>query len=145
MAASLALKLFIILICLNLSTQVTLYKWINHTHKNIVSKDPVGLIIDVLISRRYGLIYPINYHRIILRRSNYESNFKVSCAISKSTKHGYTSIIPQTKPFKTDLTICVYISSNQGPDNNERNTCGSAKQPSRYVSSCLNTLNTNNV
>ena len=77
-------------------------------HKNIVFKDPVGLMVDGLVSKRYGLIFPINY-RIILRRSNYESNFKVLHTVSKSTKHGYTSLILPTKPFKTDLTnVLIY-------------------------------------
>jgi hypothetical protein len=114
-------------------------------HKNIVFKDPVGLIVDGLVSKRYGLIFPINYHRIILRRTNYKSNFGVSRMVSKSTKHGYTSLILATKPFKTDLTVCVDISSNPGPDNNERNTYKSAKQSSKSTSLCLNADNTNNV
>jgi hypothetical protein len=56
MAASLAPKLFIVLIFLNLLTQVTLFKRVIYTHKNIVFKDPVGLIVDGLVSKRYGLI-----------------------------------------------------------------------------------------
>ncbi len=107
----LSLKALIVLIFLNLLTQVTFVKRVIYTHKNIVFKDPVGLIVDGLVSKRYGLIFPINYHRIILRRSNYESNFGVSRTVSKSTKHGYTSLILPTKPFKTDLTICIDISS----------------------------------
>jgi hypothetical protein len=101
--------------------------------------------VDGLYSRRYALILPINYHRMILKRSNYESNLKVSRMVSKSTKHGYTSLMLPTKPFKTDLTICVDIFTNPGPDNSERNTCRSAKQFSKCASSCLNAVNTNNV
>ncbi len=91
MAASLASKLIIVLIFLNLLTQVTFVKRVVYMHKNIVFKDPVGLIVDGLVSKRYGLIFPINYHHIILRRSNYKSNFGVSLTVSKSTKHGYTT------------------------------------------------------
>jgi hypothetical protein len=47
-----------------------LFKRVIYTHENIVFKDPVGLIVDGLFSRRYGFIFPINYHRIILRQSN---------------------------------------------------------------------------
>jgi hypothetical protein len=68
MAASLAPKLFIVLIFLNLLTQVTLFKRVIYTHKDIVFKDPVGLIVDGLVSRRYVIIFPINYHRIIFSR-----------------------------------------------------------------------------
>ncbi len=141
----LLISLIIVLIFLNLLTQVTFVKRVIYTHKNIVFKDPVGLIVDGLVSKRYGLIFPINYHHIILRRSNYESNFGVLRTVSKSTKHGYTSLILPTKPFKTDLTICVDISSNPGPDNNERNTYKSAKQSLKSTSLCLNADNTNNV
>ena len=39
----------------------------------------------------------------------------VSQAITKSSKHGSTNLVLPKKPFKTDLTICVDISSNRGP------------------------------
>ena len=124
MAASLALKLFIVSIFLTLLTRVTLYKRAIYTHKSVVFMDPVVLIVDGSVSTKYGLIFPLNYHRIMLGRSCYDSNFKVSRAVSKSTKHGYTCLIIPTKPFKTDLTICVDVSPNPGPDNSKRNTCG---------------------
>ena len=92
MAASLALKLFIVSIFLNLLTRVTLYKRAIYTHKSVVFMDPVGLIVDGSVSTKYGLIFPLNYHRIMLGRSYYDSNFKVSRAVSKSTKHGYTCL-----------------------------------------------------
>ena len=92
-----------------------------------------------------ALFSPLNYHRIMLGRSYYESNFKVLCAVIKSTKPGYACLIIPTKPFKTDLTICVDVSSNPGPDNSKRNTCGPTKLSSKCVSSCLNTVDTCNV
>ena len=125
MAASLALKLSIVLIFLNLLTRVTLYKQAIYTYKSVVFMDPVRLIVDGSVSTKFGLMFPFNYHRITLGRTYYDSKFKVSRAVSKSTKHGYTCLIIPTKPFKTDLTICVDVSSNPGPDISERNACGS--------------------
>ena len=107
--------------------------------------DPVGLIVDGSVSTKYGLIFPLNYHRIMLGRAYYDSIFKVSRAVSKSTKHGYTCLIIPTKPFKTDLTICVDVSPNPGLENSKRNTCGPTKLSSKCVSSCLNTVDTCNV
>lgn len=85
-----------------------------NTPKNVAFTDPNGYLVDGLVLRRYCLILPINF-RIILSRSNYESNFKISRTVSKYSKHGSTSLALPTKPFKMDLTICVNICPNPGP------------------------------
>ena len=144
MPASIAPKLLIILLFLNLLTQVIVSKLDINTPKNVILKDLDRLIVDGLVLRKYGLILPISY-RIILSRSSYESFLKISRAVNKSSKHGFTSLILPTKPLKIDLTICVDISSNPGPDNCERNTCESHKPSSKNPLSCLNDANVNKV
>ena len=146
MAASLALKFFIVSTFLNLLTRVTLYIQTGNLYAQECSvHESCWIDRGWSVSTKYGLILLINYHRIMLGRSYYESNFKSSRAVSKSTKHGYTCLILPTKPFKTDLTICVDVSPNTGPDNSKRNTCDSTKLSSKCVSSCLNTIDTCNV
>ena len=42
--------------------------------------------------------------------------FKVSLPVTKGTKHGLISLILRSRPFKVDLSVCVDVSVNPGPD-----------------------------
>jgi hypothetical protein len=110
-----------------------LFKRVIYSHENIVFKDPAGLIVHGwFIFKEIRLHFPdhLSPHNFeVIKLINFESNLKVSRTVSKSTKHGYASLILPTKPFKTDLTICVDISSNPGPDNSEKNTCSQPSNP----------------
>ena len=147
MAASLALKFFIVSTFLNLLTRVTLYIQTGNLYAQECSVhescwiDRGWLSFNEIWPYFADQLLPHNVGPIIY----YESNFKSSRAVSKSTKHGYTCLTLPTKPFKTDLTICVDVSPNTGPDNSKRNTCDSTKLSSKCVSSCLSKIDTCNV
>ena len=95
-------------------TQVPVFKVRLGLPKNVNWKDPHGLLMDGPLSRKYEHFSPARY-RVFISQSNLESKYIVSQAITKSSKHGSTNLELPKKPFKTDLTICVDISSNPGP------------------------------
>ena len=45
-----------------------------------------------------------------------QSNFQITSAVNKSTKHGSICLVLPSKHFEVDLTICVDVSSNPGPE-----------------------------
>ena len=71
-----------------------------------LSKD--GTISGVYSEFAFG--YRVNIERVML-----ESKFKIPFAVAKQTKHGPIILVLSTKPFKMDLTVCVDVSSNPGP------------------------------
>ena len=72
-----------------------------------------GLAKDGTISGIYSE-FAFGY-RVSIQRVMLESKFKIPFAVAKQTKHGHISLVLSTKPFKTDLTVCVDVSSNPGP------------------------------
>ena len=116
MAANLIFALLVFLMFFNPVTQVPRFKAVLGLPKNVICRESNGLFTDGSFSRKYELFFPVRY-RVFISRSNHESKYITSMAITKSTKHGSTNLVLPMKPFKTDLTICVDISSNPGPRN----------------------------
>lgn len=84
------------------------------TVRSTIYLDCYGLEMDGLPRNNYGLIALCDH--VVVKRSYYESKFKASFAIYKVSKRGYTCILLPSMPFKIDLTICVDVSSNPGPE-----------------------------
>ena len=77
-------------------------------------KDFCGLEKDGLVDgnfRNVHFVYHLNFHRTVLGRT-----FKVSRPVTKGTKHGLICLILCSRPFKVDLSVCVDVSVNPGPD-----------------------------
>ena len=75
---------------------------------------PAGLEKDGLVDgnfRNVHFVYHLNFRRTVLGRT-----FKVSRPVTKGTKHGLICLILCSRPFKVDLSVCVDVSVNPGPD-----------------------------
>ena len=117
MAASTNLKLSTFLMLFYLLCQFTMSTPFNNKYKDHTFGDSAGLLADGSFLVRYRLIsLPLVTCRIIIYRKNLQSKFKVSYMVKKAIKHGSTAHILLVKPFIMDLTVCVDISPNPGPD-----------------------------
>ena len=81
--------------------------------KTVIFVNADGLAKDGTISGVYSE-FAIRYH-VNIQRVMLESKFKIPFAVAKQTKHGPISLVLSMKHFKTDLTVCVDVSSNPGP------------------------------
>jgi hypothetical protein len=121
MAANLAFKLVTYLIILNFSNQFLAFRLFTSIIESNIYKDSYRLNVDGSFS-----IYEWTFfsQHVNIHRTKYDSKFKVPFAVNKPTKHGSICLALPSKPFKVDLTICVDVSPNPGPETSKRNNFG---------------------
>ncbi len=105
------------LIILNFSNQFLAFRLSRVIIKGNIYKDCYGLNAHGSISKIYeSLFFGQNVN--ILRRK-YESKYIVPFAVNKQSKRGSICLILPSKPVKVDLTICVDVSPNPGPESSK--------------------------
>ena len=84
----------------------------------------------------------LNIH---IHRAKSLSKLQVPMAINRYTKHGRTCLILPWNEFHADLTICMHISPNSGPesftpkrDNNDRDSSNRSSRSQRINIAHLN-------
>jgi hypothetical protein len=63
-------------------------------------------------NRQFGYVS----HNVICRRSQLYSKFKIKFALVKQSKRGSTCLALPSKPFVMDLTMCMDVALNPGPE-----------------------------
>jgi hypothetical protein len=121
MAANLAFKLVTYLIILNFSNQFLAFRLFTSIVESNIYKDSYRLNVDGSFS-----IYEWTFfsQHVNIHRTKYDSKFKVPFTVNKPTKHGSICLALPSKSFKVDLTICVDVSPNPGPETSKRNNFG---------------------
>ena len=121
-AASFKLRFSFILIIFHLSDQFVATTPISYKYKIESCKDFAGLLEDGILLRIYWHSWVLNCQLQISRRS-LQSTFNINHTANKTTKHGTITLILPVKPFIMDLTICMDISSNLGPNIDQNKSC----------------------
>ena len=83
-------------------------------NKLVVITDSYGLDTDGLDFNRYHNII-FSYH-VTMQCFKLGKRFNLSFPITKQTKRGVTCLLLCSRPFKVDMTTCVNVSANPGPD-----------------------------
>ena len=107
---------------------------------SVSGMDLDGLTVDGVT---VGIYRDITFRcRVNVQRVAFEAMYKVSFAVAKETKHGSVVLTLCAKPYKQDLTECVDVSPNPGPQSvNGNNPFGKThlvrKQLDEHSSTCL--------
>ena len=81
------------------------------TYKDVTVLGFYGLCMD---GQRFCFFMPIRSTKICCRKI--ASRYEVSSAIVTSTNHGQICLTFPSKLFEVDLTVCMDISPNPGPE-----------------------------
>ena len=114
MAACLYIKLCIYFMIFDYLKFISIPKRVYNEDKLAVITDSYGLDTEGLDFNRYHNI--IFLYRVRMQRFKLGKIFNPSFPITKQTKRGVTCLLLCSRPFKVDLTTCVDVSTNPGPD-----------------------------
>ena len=114
MAACLYIKLCVYFMIFSYLKFISIPKRVYNEDKHVVITDSYGLDTDGLDFNRYHNI--IFLYRVRMQRFKLGKRFNLSFPIRRQTKRGVSCLLLCSRPFQVDLTTCVDVSTNPGPD-----------------------------